>query len=102
MARFERVAALGDVSDGELAMFEIAGKAVAIANVGGSLYGFDDVCTHMGCSLSEGMLDATTVTCPCHGSQFDINTGAVLTGPAFDPVATYPVRAQGDALEVEV
>jgi len=48
MVRFERVAKLGDVGDGELAMFEIAGNPVAIANVGGSFYGFHDVCTHRG------------------------------------------------------
>ena len=102
MARYERIAKLGDVDDGELAMFEIAGNPVAIANVGGSFYGFHNVCTHTGCSLAEGVLDETTVTCPCHGSQFDVTTGAVQRGPAIDPVSTYPVRVQGDTIEVEV
>ena len=102
MARFESVAKLGDVNDGELAMFEVAGNQVAIANVGGSIYGFDDVCTHMGCSLAEGELNETIVTCRCHGSQFDVMTGGVRRGPAIDPVSTYTVRVQGDTIEVEV
>lgn len=54
MVRFEPVAKLGDVNDGELALFEIAGSPITIANVGGTFYGFHDVCTHMGCSLAAG------------------------------------------------
>lgn len=103
MAQFESVAKLGDIKDGELAMFEVGGRPVAIANVAGSLYGFDDICTHMGCSLAQGgSLDGTTVTCPCHGSQFDVTSGEVRRWPAVEPLSTYPVRVQGDTIEVEV
>jgi nitrite reductase/ring-hydroxylating ferredoxin subunit len=102
MARFERIASLGDVKDGEVTLFEVAGNPIAIANVGGSLYGFHNVCTHMGCSLAQGVLDDSIVTCPCHGSQFDVTTGEVRRGPAFEPVVTYPVQTQGDDIEVGV
>jgi nitrite reductase/ring-hydroxylating ferredoxin subunit len=63
------------------------GRKIAVANVGGELHGFDDTCTHRGCSLAQGTLDGTVVTCPCHGSQFDVTTGAVVLGPATEPVA---------------
>ena len=102
MVRFEPVAKLGDVNYGELALFEIAGSPITIANVGGTYYGFHDVCTHMGCSLAEGVLEGTVVTCPCHGSQFDIITGSVRRGPAIDPVSTYTVRIEGDTIEAEM
>jgi 3-phenylpropionate/trans-cinnamate dioxygenase ferredoxin subunit len=102
MVRFEPVAKLGDVDEGELALFEIGGSPITIANVGGTFYGFHDVCTHMGCSLAAGVLDETVVTCPCHGSQFDVTTGGVLRGPATDPVSKYPVRLEGDTIEVEM
>jgi catalase len=59
---------------------------IAVANVEGVLYAFEDTCTHRGCSLSQGTLDGTTVTCPCHGSQFDVTTGEVRRGPATRPV----------------
>ena len=102
MAQFTTIAKAGDIRDGELASFAVGGSQVAVANVGGSFYGFGDVCPHMGCSLSEGSLEETTVTCACHGSQFDVTTGAVLRPPADEPVPAFPVRVQGDDLQVQV
>lgn len=96
------VAKTGDVEAGELAAFDVSGRKVAIANVDGTLYAFDDVCTHRQCSLAEGELEGTTVTCPCHGSQFDVRTGAVLTPPATVPVKSYPVRVEADAIQIEI
>jgi 3-phenylpropionate/trans-cinnamate dioxygenase ferredoxin component len=60
------------------------------------------MCTHRQCSLALGELEGTTVTCPCHGSQFDVTTGKVLRGPAQEPVPSYPARVENDALEVEL
>ncbi|MGH2393155.1 MAG: Rieske (2Fe-2S) protein, partial [Candidatus Limnocylindria bacterium] len=60
-----------------------------------------DTCTHMGCSLAAGDLDGTTVTCACHGSQFDVTSGEVLRGPAERPVRSRRVGFQGDELTVE-
>jgi len=90
-----------DVQAGTLAVFEVEGDRVAVANVGGTFYAFDDTCTHRQCSLAEGTLEGTTVTCPCHGSQFDARTGAVLSPPAVQPVRSYRVRVEGDMLKIE-
>jgi len=86
---------------GEMQVIDVAGTKVSVASVGGHLYAFDDKCTHMGCSLAEGKLDGTTVTCRCHGSQFDVTSGAVLRGPAVRPVRSRSVKVEGDALLVE-
>ena len=43
-----------------------------------------------------------TVQCPWHGSQFDVETGEVKSGPAADPIATYPVRTLGGRVLLEV
>ena len=51
-----------------------------------------------GCSLAKGTLDGTTVTCGCHGSQFDVANGAVLRGPACRAVRSRVVQVQGDLL----
>lgn len=74
---------------------------VAVANVGGTFYAFDDTCTHMGCSLAEGELVETIVTCRCHGSRIDVCSGAVFQGPAKEPVETYETRVEGGNLEIE-
>jgi 3-phenylpropionate/trans-cinnamate dioxygenase ferredoxin subunit len=82
---------------------DVRGTRIAVASVAGTYYAFDDECTHEQCSLAEhGELDGTTVTCTCHGSEFDLRTGTVLAPPATVPVKVYPVRLAGDALEIEV
>jgi nitrite reductase/ring-hydroxylating ferredoxin subunit len=96
------VTALDQLGNRELATFDVSGNRIAIARVGDVLYGFGDTCTHRGCSLANGDLEATIVTCPCHGSQFDVTTGDVVRGPAREPVRSYPVRLEDGALRVEV
>ena len=101
MAEFEVLARAGDLKDGDMQAFDVRGTKIAVANVAGAFYAFGDTCTHRGCSLAEGALEETTVTCPCHGSEFDVRSGAVLQGPAREPVETYEVRAEGENLEIK-
>jgi nitrite reductase/ring-hydroxylating ferredoxin subunit len=96
-----RIENAGDIASGEMRVFDVAGTKVNIASVGGQLHAFDDTCTHKACSLAKGKLDGTTVTCPCHGSQFDVTTGGVLRGPAQQPVRSWLVQIEGDGLLVE-
>jgi nitrite reductase/ring-hydroxylating ferredoxin subunit len=67
---------------------------VAIARVDGRLHAFGDLCTcaEPACPLSGGLLTGTTVMCQCHGSHFDITTGAVIDGPATAALNVYTVR----------
>jgi nitrite reductase/ring-hydroxylating ferredoxin subunit len=102
MAEFLTVAKSGDIAENELIAVDVDGTPVAIANVDGTFYAFDDTCTHRQCSLAEGELDGTVVTCPCHGSQFDVTTGDVVAAPAVEPVASYPVRVEGDTIQIEI
>lgn len=96
-----RVSAGSKFADGEIRVFDIDGTNVSVAGAGGRLYAFDDACTHMGCSLGEGELEGTTVTCPCHGSQFDVTSGAVIRGPAQRPVRSRSVEVDGNELQIE-
>jgi nitrite reductase/ring-hydroxylating ferredoxin subunit len=100
MAEFEVLARTVDLKDGDMQAFDVRGTKIAVANIAGMFYAFGDTCTHRGCSLAEGDLEETTVTCPCHGSEFDVRSGAVLRGPASEPVGTYEVRAEGENLEI--
>ena len=90
-----------DIATGQMRVFAVVGIKVNVANIGGQLHAFDDTCTHRACSLAQGKLDGTTVTCPCHGSQFDVTTGEVLRGPAQEPVRSRLVRIEGESLLVE-
>ena len=92
----------GAIAPSGLTKFDAGGYEIAVANVEGTFYALSDICTHRGCSLSEGELDGTVVKCICHGSRFDVSTGDVLQGPAERPVPVYPIRVQDDALVVDV
>ena len=96
-----RIGTSNDIPAGKMRAFEVAGTKVDVANAAGHFYALDDTCTHRGCSLANGRLAGTTVTCPCHGSQFDVTSGAVLRGPAQQPVRSRSVQVDGDDLLVE-
>jgi nitrite reductase/ring-hydroxylating ferredoxin subunit len=67
---------------------------ISIVRVGDRLYAFDDLCTCGGqaCPLSGGLIVGTAVMCQCHGSRFDLTTGAVINGPATEALTMYEVR----------
>lgn len=102
MSEFKTVANAADIDENGLAGFLVDGERVGVANVGGTFHAFDNTCTHRQCSLSSGQLEGTVVTCPCHGSQFDVTTGEVLRGPAHEPVRSYAARVENQALQVEI
>jgi nitrite reductase/ring-hydroxylating ferredoxin subunit len=89
------------VPTGEMRAFDLAGNKVNVSNAGGHLYAFENTCTHMGCSLANGELDGTVVTCACHGSQFDVTSGAVLRGPAQRPVRAFPLIVEGGQILID-
>jgi nitrite reductase/ring-hydroxylating ferredoxin subunit len=74
---------------------------VAVFNVAGNFCATQAKCTHQQGPLNDGKLDGSTVTCPWHGSQFNVCTGAVLQGPATDPLKTYRVIVEGEIGRVE-
>ena len=96
-----RIASSKDIAPGQMRVFDLEGTKVMVANANGKLYAIDNTCTHMGCSLGNGKLDGTTVTCPCHGSQFDVTSGAVLRGPARRPVRSRALKVEGENLLAE-
>jgi len=92
-----------EIPVGGVTAIDVRGTRIAVARVGGEYYAFDDACTHEQCSLAEeGDVAGTTITCTCHGSEFDLRTGQVLAPPATVAVKVYPTRVEGDALQIEV
>ena len=75
---------------------------ISIARVSGDLYAFDDLCTcaERPCPLSGGLLTGTTLMCQCHGSRFDITTGAVINGPATRRLHVYEVQEIAGGIRV--
>ena len=74
---------------------------IAVARLDdGSFAAFDDACTHEECPLSESDLEGGKVVCYCHSSEFDVRTGAVLRGPAREPIRVYETRVVDGELQV--
>lgn len=71
-----------------------------MANAGGTVYAIDDTCTHEEQSLSAGPVVGEVIVCPKHGSRFHLPSGRVLSLPAVRPVATYPVKVEGEDILV--
>lgn len=95
-----RVASAADVPDERGLRVEVGGRPIALWRVDGELYATSDVCTHEETSLSDGDLWAEVIECPLHGAQFDVRTGEVLSLPAIFPLATYPVKVEGEDVYV--
>jgi nitrite reductase/ring-hydroxylating ferredoxin subunit len=77
-------------------------RRISVARVEGRLYAFDDLCTcaERACPLSSGLLTGTTLMCQCHGSRFDVTTGAVLNGPATEPLNVYEVQEVDGGVQI--
>ena len=102
MAKLLKIAKTKDVPPGQAAAFTIEGQKIALFNVEGTYYAIGDTCTHRGGPLSEGDVQGIRVTCPWHGADFDLKTGAVLGPPAQKGVPSYKVVVEGDDIKVEV
>lgn len=73
-----------DVDDTEILVF----------NIDGEYYAIENMCTHEQVALVDGELSGTELTCPAHDARFCVKTGEALCAPAYEPVATFPVRIQ--------
>ena len=101
MPEFETVAKIGDIPVGKGAAFEVNGRVVAVFNDDGTYRAMDDMCPHMGASLSTGFLEASEVTCPWHAWRFDTRTGAWCDNPTLK-VDTFEVKVEGEEIQVKV
>lgn len=100
MAEFVKVASAGDIPSGEMAVVELDGEEVVIANLGGEFVAFQNECPHRGGPLGEGLLSGGVVECPFHAGQFDVRTGAVVSPPPSEPIRTYTVQVDGDDIKL--
>ncbi len=83
---------LSDLRDGQLRAFpDVGTHGVLVCRVAGQLHAVDDNCSHRDAKLSEGRLRGALITCPVHGTQFDVRTGAHQGPPATAPIACHAV-----------
>jgi nitrite reductase/ring-hydroxylating ferredoxin subunit len=84
-----KVCSLDMVPIGTMKQFYISDLEILVANFSDQIYCLDARCTHAGAPLAEGTLNGWILTCPWHGSQFNILSGKVVRGPAEKHLKTY-------------
>lgn len=94
------IAAVASFPPGSRRTLDLEGMPVAIFNVDGHYFAIADTCTHEAETLSDGLLDGHEIVCPRHGARFSLVTGAALSPPAFEPVATFPVRVEDGIVQL--
>jgi 3-phenylpropionate/trans-cinnamate dioxygenase ferredoxin component len=113
---FTQAGKVGDLKPGEMKMVMVAKKEILLALVGDQYYAADNRCPHMGGNLYQGKLEGSIVTCPRHGSQYDLKDGHVVrwtTWPAAllaldrfrsqrRPLPVYPVKVEDDKIKIKI
>jgi nitrite reductase/ring-hydroxylating ferredoxin subunit len=96
-----KVAKVSEIPAGSGKVVEAGGKTIAVFNCDGTFYVIENTCRHQGGPLGEGSLSGKTVTCPWHGWEYDVTSGAC----AFDSsiaVQSFPVKVEGDDILVSL
>lgn len=101
MAEFHIVCKLSDLIEGEGKTVAVGNKLIALFRVRGELFAIDDVCPHMGASLSGGHVENGIVTCPWHAWRFRLADGAWADYTRIK-IGSYPVRIEGGDVQVQV
>ena len=102
MSKMVKVAQTDELSPGSGKVVEADGRSFALFNVEGTFYAIDNTCTHRGGPLGEGELNGENVTCPWHGANFNVKTGAVTGPPAGTGVRSFVVKVEGSDVLVEL
>ncbi len=102
MSNFVKVLDRDELPSGGRKVVEVDGRAIGLFHVGGDFYAIDDVCTHDGGPLADGVLEGCEIECPRHGARFDVKTGRALSMPAIEPVAVHAVLLRDDGVYVAI
>lgn len=97
-----KVANKDEIAEGTLKKMMVGKDPVALFNIGGKIYATTNICTHEFCELDENYtMHGEDVECTCHGSQFNVKTGANTVPPAAEPLKTYKVILENDEVFIE-
>lgn len=94
------VLAEADLGEGKLTRVEAGDMPVVLYKQGSKIMAISATCTHVGGPLDEGVVENGCVICPWHGSQFDLERGRVIHGPATDDARVFETRVAKGQIQV--
>ena len=96
------VASIEELPPGSRRVIAMDGISVAVFNLDGEYFAIQNVCSHDGGDLTNGVVEeGEVIVCPRHGARFSIKTGAVLGPPAYEDIRTFSVRVAAGKIQVE-
>ncbi|MFA5015319.1 MAG: non-heme iron oxygenase ferredoxin subunit [Actinomycetota bacterium] len=106
---FYEIAKADDIPEGKMKAVSIQDKELVVVNYEGNYYAINRICTHMDGDLSKGKLEGKIITCPRHGSRFDVTTGKSISGPriGFLKLKTkdepnYQIKVENDVIKIDI
>ena len=116
------IAKSAQVVEGAVHVASAGGKSIALTRVKGTVQAFENKCPHLGLSLSRGKIEGSAITCPWHGSKYDMCSGKnldwvnsfvgipmpqwthgmIAMGKKPHPVATFKASEKGGAVFVDM
>ena len=103
MTQWVHACTVDDIDAEDLIRFDHAGRVFAIyKSPEGDFYATDGICTHEHAHLSDGLVMGDIIECPKHNGRFNYKTGAAQGAPVCINLTTFPVRVEGDSVQVAV
>ena len=100
MSDWTDIGSLSELAERQRLEADVDGYRVRVARVNGTLYAFEDRCTHDDSPFEDAHIEDLEIICPRHGARFCLRTGAALSPPAYEPLRVFAARATGDRVEV--
>jgi 3-phenylpropionate/trans-cinnamate dioxygenase ferredoxin subunit len=97
---FVPVASTAEIPPGQRMLLDVGDISLAVFNIAGKYFAIADICSHDGGPLAEGEIDGDVIECPRHGGQFDLASGKATRPPAVEDIPAYPVQVEGDQILV--
>ena len=102
MSDWTDIGSVADLAASQRLEGDVDGYRVRVARVGGTLYAFEDRCTHDDSPFDDAPIEDSQIICPRHGARFCLRTGEALSPPAYEPLRIFAARESGDRIEVRV
>ena len=96
-----KVAKVSELQENQGKLVNVNGKEIALFKINNQFFAVDNMCLHMGGSLSEGEIENNNITCPLHGWQFDLKTGNNIM-PGMGKLNIYKVSIEKEEIFIEI
>ncbi len=99
---YTTVARVGELAPDSMKRIIVGGRRLLLAFANGHYHAVDEMCSHEDSSLYLGCIQDGRIKCSLHGSRFDLSNGEPLDEPADTPIRVYPLRIEGDEIQVAI